>query len=347
MLRGRLGRTGIDIAKIGLGGHGMRDDDCAMARQLVNACADMGANLLDLFDADPALRMAVGRAIKGRRDDFVIMGHLCVKWDMPESRRTRFMAEVMESFEDMLERLGTGYIDVGVINGLDSEGDLKRSLYGPIMNYIIEQKDAGRIICVGADCRDAHTALLAEKTGVFDAILLEMNPLTPGGRALEELCLRCAADNVALIARAPFAGGRALENFNIHQCLAYVFARPGVSAAACDVKTTEELAICGAWELSSAKSRDFTKALPRAERGVCVYCDRCAPCPKGIDMPALIRLAYIADSSPDALELAKSVYARLKADARRCVFCGACERRCPMAVNIRDFMRAAREILRA
>jgi hypothetical protein len=46
---------------------------------------------------------------------FVLQAHLCTVWEKGQYRRTREIEKVKASFEDLLMRLGTQRVDIGMI----------------------------------------------------------------------------------------------------------------------------------------------------------------------------------------------------------------------------------------
>ena len=75
-----LGNTNLRVSVIGLGCEGMLEEDCGMAAKLFDEAEKLGINYFDLYAADPALRAAVGKAIQGRREKFIIQAHICSVW---------------------------------------------------------------------------------------------------------------------------------------------------------------------------------------------------------------------------------------------------------------------------
>ena len=81
---------------------------------------ELGINYLDFYTPDPNLRDRLGAALTGRREKFILQAHLCTTWKTDQYERTRKIKEVQSSFDDLLTRLGTDYIDVGMIHYVDS-----------------------------------------------------------------------------------------------------------------------------------------------------------------------------------------------------------------------------------
>ena len=69
----------------------------------------------------------------------------------------------------------------------------------------------------------------------------------------------------------------------------------------------------------------------------CRRCGYCAPCPNGIDIPTNFLLANYLRRYGLA-DWARERYQALRYHAGSCVQCGACERRCPYGLPIRDML---------
>ncbi len=115
-----LGRTGIRVGEIGMGCEGFLEKSDETVKQLIDTMDEAGANCIDLYSPNPDMRSALGKALAGRREKFVLEGHLCTIWKDGQYKRTRDIAAVKEGFEDQLKRLGTDYLDIGMIHYVDS-----------------------------------------------------------------------------------------------------------------------------------------------------------------------------------------------------------------------------------
>ena len=74
------------------------------------------------------------------------------------------------------------------------------------------------------------------------------------------------------------------------------------------------------------------------------------PCPKGIDIPALLRCynhMYSERKSSGRLEYIQSTAIRQDTVfANKCIGCGKCEKHCPQELNIRELIKQADKELR-
>ena len=110
----KLGNTGLEVSVIALGCEAFVEDN-RNAKSFLDMAEKAGVNYFDLFSPDPAARSALGEALKGRREKFIIQSHISSVWKNGQYERSRNLDDVKAAFEDSLERLGTDYIDVGMI----------------------------------------------------------------------------------------------------------------------------------------------------------------------------------------------------------------------------------------
>ena len=119
----KLGNTGLLASVIGMGCEGMTEDNYRMTGRLFDAAEQLGINYFDLYASDPKLRSAIGEAMEGRREKFIIQSHICSVWKNGQYCRTRDLDEVKRGFEEMMSLLKTDFIDVGMIHYCDAMSD--------------------------------------------------------------------------------------------------------------------------------------------------------------------------------------------------------------------------------
>ena len=102
-----LGRTGLEVSILGIGGYhlGSVDSD-AEATQVVNEALDAGVNFFDsAWEYHSGLsEERLGRALKGKRDRAVVMTKVCT--------HGRDKNVAMRQLEESLTRLQTGHRSV-------------------------------------------------------------------------------------------------------------------------------------------------------------------------------------------------------------------------------------------
>ena len=121
-----LGNTGLEVSELSIGCGGFEKLDSAGSVALMKMAIDSGMNYIDIYDANPKTRSNIGAALKGCRDKMIIQGHIGTIFKDGQHTRTRDVAEAREGFEDLLERLGTDHIEVGMIHITDSPEEMPR-----------------------------------------------------------------------------------------------------------------------------------------------------------------------------------------------------------------------------
>ena len=372
-----LGSTGIRVGEIGIGCGIFGKIDTAESRQYMTYALDHGVNYIDIYDADPKVRSNIGYALKGRRDEMVIQGHVGCWWNGESYERTRDVAKCEKGFNDLLERLGTDHIEVGMIHIVDNMEEWKELESSPYLDYVKKLKKQGKILHIGMSSHNAEVALAAAKSGLVEVIMFSLNPafdrvlsgnnpwdpasyehMLPGIDPVRvELYDYCAQHNIAITVMKVFGGGGKLleaEKSPLKvaltpvQCIAYAMAKPCVSVAICGADNIEELEADLHYLKASDEEKDYNAVLSKqaaqtenASTG-CTYCNHCAPCPVGIDIAAVNELLdEVHQNDGVVTEAMAAKYKKLSAHAGDCVGCGQCEDRCPFGVPVTQKMDEA------
>ena len=371
-----LGRTGIKVSVIALGCEGFVANEGALTEQLLNAAEQGGINCIDLYATQPEMRSRLGKWLRGRRGKFVLQAHLCTVWQEGQYKRTREIGEVKASFEDLLTRLATDYIDIGMIHYVDSLEDWEAVAGGPVMAYAREMQAQGKIRYIGLSSHNPAAAMQAVQSGLIDVLMFSVNPcydlqpanedcyalwdgknydrklvnMDPEREALYETCSRLG---VAITVMKAFGGGDLLDEelspagkaLTVNQCLHYALTRPGVAAVMSGAHTVDELEKCLEYTTAADVEKDYAAAfaaLPKISwEGHCMYCGHCAPCPQGIDVAAVTKFLNLTKAQNSVPETVREHYAALRHHAGECVKCGACEKRCPFKVTVIQNMQEA------
>lgn len=374
-----LGNTGLQVSEIGMGCEGFAEDDCQMTKKLLDFAEENGINYFDLYASNPKVRSAVGEALKGRRDKFIIQSHICSVWKNGQYKRTRDIKEVKEGFEEMMHLLKTDYVDVGMIHYVDSMKDWETIVNGPVMQYMLEQKEKGRVQHIGLSSHNPEVALAAAESGYLEVLMFSVNPcydLQPASEDVEELWKDenyqaplvnmnpqrqklyevCQQRGIGITVMKAFGGGDLLDEkmspagkaLTVNQCLHYALTRPAVATVLAGAHTIEQLQTSLAYEDASDEEKDYALAFASfpniSWKGHCMYCSHCAPCPKKIDVASVTKFLNLAKAQGSVPETVREHYALLPHHAGECIGCGACEARCPFGVSIRENMKQAKKI---
>jgi len=62
-----VGKTGVSVSEIGLGGEWLEKQSEEAVREIVDQCEKLGINIFDCWMSEPNVRSNLGKAIKGKR----------------------------------------------------------------------------------------------------------------------------------------------------------------------------------------------------------------------------------------------------------------------------------------
>ena len=183
----RLGRTGLEVsvAGLGCGGHSRlgtgTGHDESHAVRVVQAAMDLGIDFIDtarVYGTEPA----VGKAIRGRRDQVVIS----TKVGPGFGETLLGPRELTEQLEKSLKALGTDYVDVFHLHGVRPEQ------YPHCLEHLVpemyRQREAGKIRFLGVTetfIRDPQHRMFQQALpdDHFDVIMVGFSMLNPSARA--------------------------------------------------------------------------------------------------------------------------------------------------------------------
>ena len=374
-----LGRTGLRVSEVALGCEGLMKKNLEEVKAFMDYAYASGINFIDLYSPNPEARTNLGYALKETRQNWVLEAHLCAVWKNGQYLRTRKIKDVKEGFEDLLVRLQTDYIDVGMIHYVDAMKDFHEVFDGEIIEYMKGLKAAGKIHFIGMSSHNPLVAMEAVKTGLIDVLLFSINPcydmlpasenvndlwddkkyehplhnIDPDRQALYELCLK---ENVAITVMKAFGGGdlldASLSPFGValtpSQCIHYCLTRPAVASVMSGAHTIEEIQQSVAYCSADEQMKDYAPVLANIPKhsfaGNCVYCGHCAPCVKGIDVASVNKFLDLCIAQNEVPETVREHYEALEHHASECIACGSCMRNCPFQVDIISKMKKAVEI---
>lgn len=371
----RLGKTNLMVSEVGFGGEWLERHDVDHSVNLIRHAHEQGINIIDCWMPDPKSRDIIGRGIADCRDQWFVQGHIGSTWQGGQYVRDRDLTKAVPAFEDLLERIGGGYIDLGMIHYVDSEADWQAAMTGPFIDYVHSLHRDGVIRHIGLSTHNPVMAKRAVETGFVEMLLFSINPafdMHPATENLDdllqgkfdpslsgidperaELYRLCEEKDVGITVMKGFFGGALFDpkrspfgaTFTPAQLIHYALTRPAVCSILCGYDTVEQIDQAVAYETASPDARDYASVIASAPlhsyRGQCTYCGHCKPCPMEIDIAMVNKfydLAIQQDTVPESL---REHYRALGSTAADCIGCQSCEARCPFDVAIAERMTKA------
>ncbi len=373
----RLGKTELMVSEIGFGGEWLERHDEADSVELVRYAHEKGINIIDCWMPDPKSRDIIGRGIEGCRGEWIVQGHIGSTWQNGQYVRTRDMQFVRPAFEDILRRMRTDYIDLGMIHYVDAEEDYARCTSGEFLDYVLELREKGTIRHIGMSTHNPLIAKKAAESGLVEMILFSVNPafdmrpptedldsmfgeydrglsgIDPARAAFYQAAETC---DVGITVMKGFFGGRLFDAqrspfgtaFTPKQCIHYALTRPAVCSILCGYDTKDQVDEAVSYETASDDEKDYASVIAgaplHAYAGQCTYCGHCRPCPMDIDIAMVNKFYDLAVQQPAVPESVRAHYEALAHTASECIGCRSCETRCPFGVGVADRMKKTAEL---
>ena len=149
---------------------------------------------------------------------------------------------------------------------------------------------------------------------------------------------------IGTIAMKPLAGGN-LDEWDL--ALRYIAASGVIDIMIPGMGSPEEVDRNASVNLAAPLTAEELSRCDavRKELGTqfCRRCGYCAPCPNGIDIPSNFLMANYARKYGLA-GWAEQRYKAMPYHAGSCVMCGACEKRCPYGLPIRDMLEGVAKV---
>ena len=223
MERRILGKTGLEVGILGLGGANHERAGQRVLTRILDRAEEVGANCLDLYWNCEEL---VSKAMKGRRDKFVLMSKIEISNGildkLPEDKR-----DPTRQIEESLRKLSTDYIDVCQLHYVVNDGDFD-SLSVPegTLSKMLKAQQEGKVRFLGITSHHPTVLARAIKTGHFATLMVPFNIVRRQFGQDPSLGLFQLAQelDVGAIIMKPIAYGRMYRN--IPRALQFIWSRP-------------------------------------------------------------------------------------------------------------------------
>ena len=328
-----LGKTGLEISRLGFGGIPIQKIDAEGTKALVDDMLKEGVNYIDTARGYTVSEEYLGYALEGVREKFILA--------------TKSMARTREAMakdiDISLKNLRTDYIDLYQVHN-PSAVDLETvTAPGGALEALFEAKAAGKIGHIGITL---HSVDLFRKAIDLDWVETVMFPYNIVETQGEALIAECAERNIGFICMKPLAGG-AIEDAEI--ALRFIVSNPAVTVVIPGMADKAEIAqnvaaTSDTSPLSAEEEKKIAAIKDSLGTNFCRRCNYCAPCTAGINISGVFLFEGYY-SRYDLKDWAMSRYSSLPKTASDCIECGVCESRCPYNLPIRDMMKRTAEIM--
>ncbi len=359
----KLGKTGVMASALGFGTmrlptvDGKIDEDAV--EKMFKYAIDNGLNY---FDTAYMYHNGESEIVTGR-----ILKKLGVREKIYLATKYPFWGANDESnfqkvFNDQLNKLQTDYIDFYLMHSLNLNTWKNKAVPFRIMDKMLALKKEGKIRHIGFSIHDSYDAfktIIDAHPNEWEFCQIQMNYLDENFQAGLKGVRYASEHNIGVIIMEPLRGGY-LANVPPHVsdvfkavdpkkspvewAFDYLWNMPEVGICLSGMGTMQHVQdnVLYASRSSVGMFTDKENAAIKGAQAAfkqnlipCTVCNYCAPCPVGIDIPAVFTI-YNELQKDKRLEKAYKAYDALTVKPDQCIQCKKCEPKCPQHIAIPD-----------
>ncbi|OPJ54990.1 aldo/keto reductase [Alkalithermobacter paradoxus] len=323
----KLGKTQFEINRVGFGGIPIQRITKEETKKLIQKCKEEGINFIDTARGYTVSEEYIGYSIKEDKD----------YWIIATKSMSRDYNSMKNDIETSLKNLGRDYIDLYQIHNLKEDEYEKIFSENGAYKALEEAKKEGKIREIGIT---SHSVSSIEKGLEYDKFSTIQFPYNIVENQGEKALIKAKEKNIGTIIMKPLAGG-ALDNAKL--ALKYILSKefvdvviPGmdnINQVIENVKVGNEKNV-----LTESEMNEINKIKNELGSRFCRRCGYCLPCTENINIPMQFLLEGYY-SRYNLKEWALDRYNSLGNGASTCTKCGACERKCPYNLPIRDMLK--------
>ena len=323
----RLGRTGLMISELGMGGIPIIPLSLEDGAAVVRRCFERGVTFFDTANVYADSEKKFGLALEGVRDQVVIA----------TKTMDRSAKKAAEHIALSLENLRTDYIDVYQFHNVSLAADFE-SIMAPdgAMAAAREARAAGRIKHIGFSSHDRALAVTMMETDEFDTVQIPFNFVEhePDGPVFDT----ARGHDMGMIGMKPFGGGL-IDRVDL--CIKFLQQYPDVVPIPGPASIAEAEEVLDMYDnrlpITEADRADMDKVRAELGKNFCHRCGYCMPCEHGVEIPKVMMIRSQARRLDKESFLAFNRGAAETID--NCINCGDCLPRCPYHLPIPDVLQ--------
>ncbi len=323
-----LGKTGLEVTRLGFGGIPIQRVDEAQAVDVVRHAVETGVDFIDTSRMYTTSEARIGKALQ-ETDKKVVLATKSIN---------RFADGIRRDIEVSMKHLQVDYIDIYQCHAVSSNDEYERVIRpGGALEGLRKAKEQGIIGHIGIT---GHSLDLMERIiddGFFETIMICLSFLEPAAR--EKIVPKALEKNIGVLAMKPFSGG-VIEAPEV--ALKWVLSVPEILVLA----GVEEKALFdqnwdlfqGSYELTAEDNKRLEEIRKEYDKKFCRRCDYCLPCTAGIHIQMVLGLkSFVKRMGPKALS--HPMLKKMLEGAAGCTECGDCMTRCPYSLPIPDMIK--------
>jgi len=328
MHRIAIGKTGLEVNRLGFGGIPIARVDESQAVETVLHAVESGVDFIDTARNYKTSERRIGMALK-QTDKRVVLA---------SKSQGRTADDIRADLATSLKELQKEYLDLYQCHFVRDDQVYQEIIApGGALEGLIQAKKEGLVGHIGLTSHNLDLLERVVDEGLFETIMVCYSFLEP--KAKESVIPKALAKNIGVIAMKSFSGGVIDDPL---LAIKYVLSQqeiiiiPGVE--------TKELfdqnwkVFQGSYSLSPAEKSKIEALRKQYDKSFCRRCDYCQPCSE--EVPVQLILGVRSALKRFGKTFLKEGWPREAIDkARNCSECGECLELCPYQLPIPDLIK--------
>ena len=322
-----LGRTGIQVNKLGFGGIPIQRVSEEKAVEAICHAVDKGIDFIDTSRVYPTSEHKIGIALK-QTDKPVVLA---------TKSKERTASGIRSDIDISLKELQTDFIHIYQCHFIKEPEYPDIISSGGALEGLLKAKEEGMIGHVGVT---AHSLDMLDRVlddGLFDTIMVCFSFMEP--EAKDKIIPKAIKKNIGVIAMKPMSGG-VIESPK--PALKYALGQEGVLVL-CGVENKTKFnqnweIFVGDHQLDDEDKKIIQDIRSEYDKDFCRRCDYCQPCTEGIPIQLVLGVRSQAKRMGDQI-FTKEPRKSMIDKARACSECGECMTRCPYELPIPELLK--------
>ncbi len=256
-----------NVGVIGLGIEHLKKKPHEEIVEVIREAVNLGVNYFDLIWSYPHIISAVGEGVRETRENILLAVHLgsCYKED--KYIRSRTVKRCRETFEEVLETLDTGYVDVVNLHYVSKKDWQKVFKDGGVHDLARELVEEGKARSIGLSTHDIDIVRQVAPIPEINSVMFQVNMANHNLSGRDEALNLCRKNGKGIVAMKTFVKGKLLKpgkkekfpgyttggvkmttripkGLTSAKCLHYTLSQPGVTVAVPGASSIEELRDC-------------------------------------------------------------------------------------------------------
>ena len=322
----RLGKSELNVSRVGFGGIPIMRGSFENAAQCLQTAIDLGINYIDTATDYGDSEEKIGQALKKLDRNKLVIATKSPPKDVQHLEKC---------IDQSLKRLQIDEIDLYQFHCINNEEVLKRAI--DLLPVLEKAKAKGKIRHIGATVHGVEFINKVLEMDVFETIMIALNFIVT--EAADVALPNARKKDIGVIAMKPMAGGH-IDNANL--AFKYFLDFDDIVPLVGIEKPEEIKQIVKILDdnipANEVELREMETIRKEQGERFCRRCEYCMPCEHGVKIFPMTIFKSFAARFP-IKDLVSGNWNDIIDSYSKCIQCGECEKKCPYNLEIREILK--------